>query len=388
MRRWPASKSSTWPPWLLAIGCALAAVASNGTESQQRTPAQWLHAMDVAFRDLDYDGVFSYYTVNRAQQVAASRRSRQVGEAEQAREAGEVGKVDSTERREATLGFGVGSRSAAHLATFRVVHKMVDGVEHERIVHLNGPPREIIRVGEKIHCVLQPGDELQNLEGSIPVGPYARVFARRFENMSENYQVRFDGTDRVVARQATRLAVLPHDHDRFGYRLWLDSATGLLLRSELHDFEGASLEIFQFTSLKLGDEVLATDLEPAKDNVVVRRLTKSPNAESSPDESSRPQWRVRWVPPGFHLTSTDFRRSTDDRQGVNTLVYSDGLAAFSVFIEAMPEAGAGSVISRSGATVVLTHLASAGDGDHLVTVVGEVPVGTARRIASGVAQHP
>ena len=373
MRWWPANRRRIG---LLTVGVALAAAASTAADSQQRTPAQWLRTMDVAFRDLDYDGVFSYYTVNRAQQVTASRRDRQ---------------VDGAERREATLGFGVGSRSAARLATFRVVHKVVDSVEHERIVHLNGPPREIIRVGEKIHCVLQPGDELQDLEGSIPVGPvgpYARVFARRFENMSENYQVRFDGTDRVVARPAMRLAVLPHDHDRFGYRLWLDNATGLLLRSELHDFEGASLEIFQFTSLKLGDEVLAADLEPSKDNVVVRRLTKSPDAASPAEAPSRQRWRVRWVPPGFHLTSTDFRQPTDGRQGVDTLVYSDGLAAFSVFIEAMPEAGAGSVISRSGATVVLTHLASAGDGDHLVTVVGEVPVGTARRIASGVAPHP
>ena len=372
----PVGRTNARWAWQAAIGIALAAIASHAAESEGRTPAQWLQGMDVAFRNLDYDGVFSYYTVNRAQQVAVSQRSRQVGQ------------VDGRERRERTLGFGVGYRTAARLATFRVVHKVVDGVERERIVHLNGPPREIVRIGEKIHGVLQPGDELQDLEGSIPAGPYARVLARRFENMSENYRVEFRGHDRVVARPAVRLAVLPHDHDRFGYRLWLDRDTGLLLRSELHDFEGASLEIFQFTSLKLGDQVTPADLEPSSDNVVVR-LTETPSQESPQGMDTSPQqWRVRWVPPGFHLTSTDFRQPSSEHKGVNTLVYSDGLAAFSVFIEAMPETGAGSVVSRSGATVVLTHLASGGDGDHLVTVVGEVPVGTARRIASGVSQQP
>ena len=68
---------------------------------------------------------------------------------------------------------------------------------------------------------------------------------------------------------------------------------------------------------------------------------------------------------------------------VSALVYSDGLAAFSVFIEAMPEGGAANVVSRRGATVVLTH-AKSGGGGHLVTVVGEVPVATARRVAAGV----
>lgn len=369
MRFWTAH---TQYAWSFAIGSALVAFASHAAGAEERTPAQWLQAMDAAFSNLDYDGVFIYYTVNRMQQVAVAHGSQQ---------------ITGRGRREVTLGFGVGYRTAARLATFRVIHKVVDGVERNRIVHLNGPRREIIRIGEKVHCMLQPGDELQDLEGSIPARTYARIFARRFENMSENYRVEFGGVDRVVSRPAVRLAVLPHNNDRLGYQLWLDRATGLLLRSELHDFEGSSLEIFQFASLKLGDQVSAADLEPSKGDLAMRRLTKPPTPESHATPPSHQPWRVRWIPSGFHLISTDFRQPTSERKGISTLVYSDGLAAFSVFIEAMPEAGAGSVISRSGATVVLTHLASGGNGDHLVTVVGEVPIGTARRIASGVTQQ-
>jgi negative regulator of sigma E activity len=81
-------------------------------------------------------------------------------------------------------------------------------------------------------------------------------------------------------------------------------------------------------------------------------------------------------------------------------MYTDGLAAFSVFVEAMPEPGAASVESRNGATVAVTQplgletLTSTAGSDaggagetalrHLVTVVGEIPVVTARRIAGSI----
>ena len=355
-----------------AIVAAAPCLAASAAESARETPAHWLDAMDIAFRDLDYDGVFSYYTANRAQQTDVANAQR-------------MAPAEGGERALGFGGFGVGSRTAARLATFRVVHKVVDGVERERVVHLDGPPREILRTGHDVTCVLQPGDSLLSLEAAASA-PYARVFARRFENMSDNYHVAVDGRGRVAARPAVLLNVAPRDHDRFGYRLWLDEATGLLLRSELHDADGANLEILQFTSLRVGDDVAEADLEPALAGGVMRRLSRPAQAADVGDRP-RPDWLVRWVPSGFRMTGAHARRRAEQGVGtLSTLVFSDGLAAFSVFIEAMPQGGAGSVVSRRGATVVLTHPAAGGAGEHLVTVVGEVPVATARRIAAGVAQ--
>ena len=360
--------AATAAAFAVAVAAAAMCFGASAAESTE-TPAKWLDAMDAAFRDLDYDGVFSYYTANRAQQAVVANARR----------------VDSGERALGFGGFGVGYRTAARLATFRVVHKVVDGVERERVVHLDGPPREILRTGQDVTCVLQPGDSLLALE-SAAATPYARVFARRFENMSDNYDVAVDGRSRVAARPAVLLNVAPKDHDRFGYRLWLDEATGLLLRSELHDADGANLEILQFTSLRVGDDVAEADLEPTLAGGVVRRLSRPAQAAEAGDRP-RSDWRVRWVPRGFRMTGAHARRRAEQGVGtLSTLVFSDGLAAFSVFIEAMPQGGAGSVVSRRGATVVLTHPAAGGAGEHLVTVVGEVPVATARRIAAGVAQ--
>ena len=97
------------------------------------------------------------------------------------------------------------------------------------------------------------------------------------------------------------------------------------------------------------------------------------------------RWEAGWVPGGFAMASWDIRRTPSKLKSINTLMYSDGLAAFSVFIEAMPPAGAGQMVSRQGATVAVTNLVEGpADERHLVTVVGEVPTETARRVANSV----
>ena len=337
------------------------AAASGHAATESKTPREWLHAMDGAFRNLDYDGVFSYYTAERAQQLAPPAPA------------------PAAEQPERTLGFGVGLRTQTRLATYRVVHKVVNGIERERIEHLDGPPREVLRVGERIVGVLQPGDRLLALEGTLPATPYVGVFARRFDHMSDNYHVAASGRGRIAGRPTVRLGVTPRDQDRFGYRLWLDEATGLLLRSELHDVQEAKLEIFQFVSVRIGG-VEAEDLAPTTPNAVLHDLAQ-PAAPPGPAAASASTWRAGWVPRGFRMASASGAPLAGS--AVSALVYSDGLAAFSVFIEAMPEGGAANVVSRRGATVVLTH-AKSGGGGHLVTVVGEVPVATARRVAAGV----
>lgn len=340
---------------------AIAAHAQTVVGVERRTPTEWLHAMDGAFRTLDYDGVFSYY--------AASHSAR-------------VGLVEEYGPRpgQVTRAVRSGSRTTAKLATFRIVHMVIDGIERERIVHLNGPRREILRTGDEVAYLLTPGDALLDLEGATPGGAYGRVFARRFENIAEHYDVVVKGRDRVAGRPATHLQVIPRDEDRLGYRLWLDDASGLLLRSELRDPSRTNLEIFQFTSLLVGDEVDPENLVSTTQGALIRQLAVTAD-DAAPDDSA---WRAGWVPAGFELTSTNTQSLADDPRGLSMLTFSDGLAAFSVFVEAMPETGAGHVVSRSGATVALTHMAASARGNHLVTVVGEVPISTARRIAASV----
>jgi len=315
---------------------ACAAVLFSSALQAEESPRQWLDDMNEAFGTLSYDGVFSYF-------------------------------------------------GGEDLASLRVVHMVVDGERRERLVHLNGAPREIVRRGDEVVCIVQPGDALLELEESIPSGPFARAFVRRYDRISENYGLSFVGEDRVADRAAVRVAVNPRDDDRYGYRLWLDQETRLLLRSELIDGDGKALEIFQFNRIRFGDSVDSANLEPdSRDGSLVTHLTlasKQPQAISREEVS----WKVGWLPSGFSMAAADIRRAPSSLKSIDTLMYSDGLAAFSVFVEDMPERGAASMVSRNGATVAVTHRVN-GTGEHpyLVTLVGEIPTPTAQRIARSV----
>jgi sigma-E factor negative regulatory protein RseB len=109
---------------------------------------------------------------------------------------------------------------------------------------------------------------------------------------------------------------------------------------------------------------------------------------SPPQERRKVSWHAEWVPDGFTMASWDIRRTPSSLKAVDTLMYSDGLAAFSVFIEDMPEAGAKALVSRSGATVAVSEVLIGGSPQdavhHLVTVVGEIPTATAQRIAQSI----
>ncbi len=324
-------------PFLFLSLFGLVLLAPLASADAQRTPAQWLDMMNRGFLEASYDGIFSYF-------------------------------------------------SGGDLSTLRVVHTVTNGVQRERLVHLNGKPREIIRTGDEVEYILQPGDEILELESSIPSGPFARAFSRAFEDVSDNYTISLHGTDRVANRSAVRLAVVPRDSQRYGFRLWLDRDTGLLLRSELIGLKGNKLEIFQFATLMVGGPISEKDLAP---EAGPDSLTSHMSVESAPPAETagrKVNWQAGWVPAGFTMASSDIRRTPSTSKPVDTLMYSDGLATFSVFVEDMPDSGANALVSRSGATVAVSDVVNGGPRTtrHLVTVVGEIPTPTAQRIARSI----
>jgi len=81
----------------------------------------------------------------------------------------------------------------------------------------------------------------------------------------------------------------------------------------------------------------------------------------------------------------DVRHRQSRRKPVNTLMYTDGLATFSVFVEELPSGEATGVGVRNGATIAVSERVRGANGGHaLVTLVGELPEQTARRIARSV----
>ena len=319
--------------WLLAAGAVASYAQSEFAHA--RTPEQWLDAMHAAFDELGYDGVFMY-------------------------------------------------RGGSEIAMLRIVHLNVDGVKRIRLVHLNGAPREVIRHGDNVVRMVPPNDETLRVGRSTPVGPWGRSFAPRFQAAEKHYRMHIDGEDRIAGRRAVHIKVCPWDEDRFGYRLWLDHATGLLLRSELHDAQGDNLEVFQFASLVIGEGIPESALDPEPGEAWVHEpLTSESGEASAPVVPIR--WHAGWVPDGFVMADAEVCDLRGSGEAVTTMMWSDGMAAFHVFVESTPDGNASDLVSRDGATVVVTHVVRPPQMDqHLVTVVGEVPTPTARRIARSV----
>ena len=325
--------NSSFPIWLLA---AVAVVSNAQPDSAgDRTPEQWLRAMHAAFNEIGYDGVFMY-------------------------------------------------RGGSDFSMMRIVHRNVDGVTRLRLVHLNGAPREVIRHGDRVVRMVAPNDDTPRIDYGAPLGQWGRSFAPRFRVAEDHYRMRIDGEDRIAGRRAVHIMLCPSDEDRFGHRLWLDHDTGLLLRSELRDARGDSLEEFQFASLVVGEGIPESALEPEPGaGWIQQHLIAQGDALRAPVAPIR--WHTGWVPDGFVMADVEVRDIGGAGETVTAMMWSDGLAAFHIFVEATSESGASELVSRDGATVVVTHLVQPPRmGRHLVTVVGEVPTATARRIARSV----
>ena len=240
------------------------------------------------------------------------------------------------------------------------------GVLHERLMQLDGSAQEVLRVNGQVQCASGAlADQLND----------SQLWPVRLPDpaqLSEWYELRVLGDARVAGRATTVLGLVPRDQHRYGVELHLDRQTGLPLKSLLVNDKGQLLERFQFTHLQTAIPA-ASALEPGAG---CRPVRLSP----VPQEIS-PVWRSDWLPPGFSLTSVTQRRSPASDEPVACQVYGDGLARFSVFMEPLRGATVDDVRTQLGPTVAVSRRLKTDDGDVMVTVVGEIPLGTAERVA-------
>lgn len=208
------------------------------------------------------------------------------------------------------------------------------------------------------------------------------------------YSIRRLDDDRVANRQTLVVDLLPKDKDRYGYRYWVDKNTGMLLRSDLISEEGAVIEQMMFTSFEYLPVAPARVLGLEQFEQFERKVLDEPEMEIASEENQDAHWTVKVLPKGFMLMRSTMRYSHAD--GVHQpgsihdmppdlqhLVYSDGLASVSVFIE-----------KNLGVERHLQGLSTRGAmnafgnpvGEYYATVVGEVPVKTVRSMAQSVAR--
>src|SRR5206468_1885843 len=117
---------------------------------------------------------------------------------------------------------------------------------------------------------------------------FPAILPQQLSDLNQNYTIQLGGTGRVANRPAQQLVIKPKDAYRYGYQLWADKATGLLLKADLVDSNGKIIEQFMFTQLNSGIPITAADLNPKgmEKNPVWRR------EEGETAVTTNPSWTV------------------------------------------------------------------------------------------------
>jgi sigma-E factor negative regulatory protein RseB len=314
------------------LAVALAAAAS----ALAQEPRQWLERMNQALTSRNYDGVFSHWQDGRVEML-------------------------------------------------RIVHRNQNGQVTERLASLDGSGREFIRTGTELTCYLPDKHTVLVESQSGEAGSLLASFPTFDEKSAGFYDIQELLRTRINRRDTRVIAVTPRDEFRYGYRLWIDETTAMPLKTQLCDAHGRIIEQVVFASLTLANHIPDSAFRPevATDGFQWLRNDPSPVAAGTPNTSAL--WSALKLPPGFRMTVRSAQVLPGASDPVAHLVFTDGLASVSVFVESrsapLPAnqqaiSGVASVGSASAFSTVI-------DG-HKVTAVGEVPPETVRFIASSV----
>lgn len=263
-------------------------------------------------------------------------------------------------------------------AVMRVVHRVEDGVPTERITAMDEAGREIIREGDDLTCILPDQNAvLVGRAGPDPDGnPLRQQFARDVHFDDRYYHLSIASGSRLVGRDTRLVTVRPTDGFRYGYRLWLDRVTAIPLKIQVAGGDGAVLEQLLFSDIRLGEPIPAAAVRPS---LTVASLARSQPASEGPvpAPAATPAWQVAALPPGFGLRAARFQPAAGSGP-LGHLVYSDGVAVVSVFIEA----GVTPVEQREGLSALgAANAYTTVTEGQLVTAVGEVPARTVESMA-------
>jgi sigma-E factor negative regulatory protein RseB len=310
-----------------ALGALLLCAAAGLAQAQASPEAlEWLRRIHQATDKLSYTGVFVYQQGGRTETSRITRR--------------------------ADAGGGI-----------------------EKLEVLDGTPREILRTQDEIRCYL-PESRIVKVDRRRDQRSFPALLPEQVNALAEHYAIDKDGVQRIAGYDCQVLVLAPRDNLRYGYQLWADLRTGMLLKARAFDGKGETVEQFTFTQLEIGS-VPRGRLRPSR----AARSWRVEQAGVAPADLSQSGWTMSADLPGFRKI-VEIRRMLRDAQPVDQVVYSDGLAAVSVFIE--PLAGRAETARLGLAGMGALNVYTREVADHLVTVVGEAPAHSVQRIGNTV----
>lgn len=259
--------------------------------------------------------------------------------------------------------------------TSRIVHRVDETGEQAKLMTLDGMQREMYRMNNDVLCFL-PDSQTAVLDKSRAKKMFPAILPEQISSLKESYNAKLGGRSRVAGRDAQLVVLEPKDAFRYGHKFWADTQTGLLLQAAVWKNRQDMVDRFSFSQVSIGQVIDKSEVKP---KLAGRKLIQNEEGQAK-DSEIDPGWQVKSVPPGFKQISAMKRMLPGGQAPVNHIVFSDGLAAVSVFIETCSEAVETS-LSHRGAMNVYTR----GVAEHRVKVLGEVPAATVRQIGDSVS---
>jgi len=269
------------------------------------------------------------------------------------------------------------------IEAIQLAHQVKDMMMKERLYALSGVPREIVRDEDRVWCFIPDQKTGVHEYRQASESGFPRILPGDLSALAATYSIDMGAKDRIAGRETQRVGIRPLDGYRYGYDLWADQETGLLLRSDLLDEEQQIVEQYMFVEIRIG-EVPDEKLEAVSPKQDLEWFGNDDDSQWAIEEQSS-AWRIERLPPGFAQSRHIFRVSPMNSRPMEHFVFTDGLATVSAFIKSASEAKS----SMSGlSSMGSVHAFSLQVDGFQVTVMGEVPAKTVEFIANAIVHDP
>lgn len=291
-------------------------------------------------------------------------------------------RLHQASRRRSYVGTLVVSSNNGAMSSARIWHACVGQQQFDRVESLTGAPRSTFRRNEEVVTFL-PELRVARTERRESLGLFPDLLKSNDTSIPEFYAVRRIGADRVAGFETDVVQLAPRDHLRFGYRIWTEKKSGLVVKLQTLDLDGTVLEQAAFSELQLDAPVRAEKLSQMMAATDGWRVEKADAVKTS---AAAEGWQLKAPVAGFKPVNC-YRRpggAAALHEGSMQWIFSDGLAAVSLFVESYDrqrhrEEG----LFASGATQTLTRKMQ----DWWLTAVGEVPPQTLKVFAQSLERR-
>jgi len=263
-------------------------------------------------------------------------------------------------------------RSRSDFEPYHWRHGVIDGMEMEHLSLLNGPGREVVRIGNQI-SFFEPNVPAYSIISEVIDGPIPSQLLVDPGKLSVSYDFILVGRSRVSGRAAQQIRIVSKGNYRYGFILWLDQETALPLRLDMQDLQGQTIEQLQVTSLEITDNA-----HEYFSRIKQQKLPPLVTRNKSPEPKSH--ILVGWLPLGMKEVRRDIHLLPVTREPVDYIMLSDGLVDISIYLQKAGE----QTLQKGWLTHGSSTLLSTQNGDYEVTVVGKIPPKTANTIAQSV----